>query len=123
MRIITEYCEKLKMIFNEEDLTIDEIKIGDDRILWGVWSIFNDYKNSNIRLAIGKGTPKRWRLFWKRYFIKDVSEWTGKVIYECTEDGKNIARMMIGDFIIIYDSFSIFNDYNNCVVHLEFEVL
>lgn len=53
-RIIFSYTGKVDLKLAEDGESYESITVGDEKILWGIYSIFEDYKGEVIELSIEK---------------------------------------------------------------------
>ena len=119
--IVTQYTGEVKCEFSEDGKNIKKIMIGDEKILWGIWSIFTQqlYKNKDMRCIFEKWHPNenRWK-FWKAGDWVPIAEYFGRITYEMTEDGEYIDKIVMGNTHILRGSCSIFQQYDGEIICL-----
>lgn len=120
--IVVQYTGEVKCEFSEDRKNIEKIMIGDEKILWGCWSIFTQllYKNADMRCILEKWHPNesKWK-FWKAGEWYLIGEYLGRIVYEMTEDGEYVDKISMGNSpSILNGSSSIFQQYNGEIVCL-----
>ena len=120
-RIIIAYSGVVKI--DQTEITTTLIKIGEDKILWGIWSIFERLpKNKKMQFDLAKWIPneKKWQ-FWNAGRWDVVASYFGKVKCMNTEDGEHISEIIIGGNQILHGSWSIFEQCDGNFVTLTTE--
>lgn len=119
--IVAQYVGEAKCEFSEDRKNIKKIMIGDEKILWGCWSIFTEflYKNKDMRCLFDKWHPNenKWK-FWKTGDWIPIAEYVGRVTHEMTKDGEYFDKISIGNKDIISGSCSLFQQYDGNVICL-----
>ncbi len=114
--IVVQYVGEVKCKFSEDRKNMEKIMIGDEKILWGCWSIFGQplYKNKDMRCIFEKWHPNKnkWK-FWKAGDWIPIAEYLGRIIHEMAEDGEYIDKVSMGNSpSILNGSSSIFQQYD-----------
>jgi hypothetical protein len=119
--IVIQYIGEVKCEFSEDRKNIEKIMIGDEKILWGCWSIFTEflYKNKDMRCIFDIWHPNKnkWK-FWKAGDWIHIAEHLGRITHEMTEDGKYFDKIFIGNNSILHNNCSIFQQYDEEVICL-----
>ena len=122
--IVVQYTGEVKCEFSEDRKNIKKIMIGDEKILWGCWSIFEEgllYKNKDMRCILEKWHPNenKWK-FWKAGDWILIAEYLGRIDYEMTKDGEYFDKISMGrNTPILNGSCSIFQQYDGEVICLQ----
>lgn len=119
--IVVQYVGEVKCKFSKDRKNIEKIMIGDEKILWGISSIFNQllYKNKDMRCIFDRWYPNKnkWK-FWKAGDWIPIAEYVGRITYEMTEDGEYFDKISMGNRDIIRGSSSLFQQYDGNVICL-----
>jgi len=119
--IVVQYVGEVKCEFSEDRKNIEKIMIGDEKILWGISSIFSQllYKNKDMRCIFDKWhlNENKWK-FWKAGEWIPIAEYVGRITYEMTEDGEDFDKISIGNNPILHNNCSIFQQYDGEVICL-----
>ena len=117
--IVTQYTGEVKYEFSEDRKNIKKIMIGDEKILWGIWSIFTQqlYKNKDMKCILEKWNPNenKWK-FWKAGDWVPIAEYVGRIMYETPDE--YIEKIFIGNTPILHDNCSIFQQYDGEIICL-----
>lgn len=120
-RIIVAYSGMVKI--DQTDTITTWIQIGEDKILWGIWSIFERIrKNKKMQFDLQRWIPnkKKWQ-FWNAGRWDLVASYFGKVKCINTEDGEHVNEIIIGGNQILHGGWSIFEQCDGDFVCLTTE--
>lgn len=117
--IVAQYIGDVKCEFSEDRKNIKKIMIGDEKILWGIWSIFTQllYKNKDMKCILEKWRPNenKWK-FWKSGDWIPVAKYVGRITHEILDE--YIKKIFIGHTPVLLNDLSIFRQCDGEIVCL-----